>query len=137
MKIHGLDGEVPQCGLSPFIVWDPPGVRRNPEIRGRQHPHHTSAAATAGSTSLGQSWETGQLPYEAFLCLGHRLGSHHPRLACALGQPWAVRGMRGLCNSGGRHAEWSDLPGKAPDAPVGLTGCRHLVAVGAVILVWV
>nr|KAF6336942.1 hypothetical protein mMyoMyo1_012131 [Myotis myotis] len=98
MKIHALEwGGVPQP-----IVWEPSGLGGGLVIRGRQHPHHTSAAATASSASLGQpclpepwaalgGWAA---TIEACLRLRPQLGSCHPRLACASGQPWAAGGLR-------------------------------------------
>ncbi|KAK1334422.1 hypothetical protein QTO34_005427 [Cnephaeus nilssonii] len=86
--------------------------------QGKAMPHHTSAAATAGSTSLGQpwlpepnaalgSWAAGQLPSKACLCLGLALGC------------WGAEGTGGC---------WTQTHGKAEG-----TGRGHLVAVGTTI----
>ncbi|KAK1333082.1 hypothetical protein QTO34_006616 [Cnephaeus nilssonii] len=59
-----------------------------------------------------------------YLSLG-RPGEQPPSKACLhLGRPWAAGGLRGLGDSGGKHAEWPDLPGGGPGraAPAALAG---------------
>nr|KAF6331864.1 hypothetical protein mPipKuh1_008172 [Pipistrellus kuhlii] len=128
MKIHALEWGVHQPGLPSLTVQEPSGAGGNPVIRGRQCPHHNSAAATASSTSLGQAlvtctsgwlWAAGQPPSEVYLSLRPALGS------------W---GLRGLGDSRGRHAGagLAVLHACCPGGVEG-TGCCHLVAVGTTI----
>jgi hypothetical protein len=56
---NSCSGEgVPQPGLPPLTVQEPSGVGGDLAIRGRRCPHHTSAAATAGSASLSPALVT-------------------------------------------------------------------------------
>ncbi|KAK1347020.1 hypothetical protein QTO34_000881 [Cnephaeus nilssonii] len=74
---------------------------RRPRVQGRRHPHHTSAAATAGSASLSRPWAAGQLPSKACLCLELALCLGWPCLpepqsVGSIGGPKAPSGAEGI-----------------------------------------
>ena len=71
MKIHALDGGVPQAGLPPLIVRELSGAEGNAPITTLLLPLLAAQAlASPDYLSLGRPWAAGLL------------GSHNPLLAC-------------------------------------------------------
>nr|KAF6366434.1 hypothetical protein mPipKuh1_009853 [Pipistrellus kuhlii] len=106
-------GEVPQPGLPPLTAWELSGAggdRRS----GEGDTPITSLLLPLSVVQASASPD--------YLSLGRPLvfGQHHPRLACALGQPWASGGLRAgpttprTCHTPpsptGIHKERLDLP---------------------------